>query len=369
MEGSMAEIQSKVEQVQLANQAYRLGSPIMSDQEYDSILESLSDEMPPSDFRSLLDSLNEGQVESDPHGKVRHPFVMGSLDKLKHEEPEAVLKWIRGHVPKSMSISAKVDGISSRAEYRDGRLVSLTTRGDGHLGLDVTSKAKWVKSLPDVLSSPFTGNVRGELVILRRDFESIREKYANPRNACAGIMNRKDGDRKFSESEARLISFVPYTILGPDLEKAEQFDELDRLGFPLVAWHRTMGLDEIDDGTVEDLFQMALEERPYETDGLVLCDGSWRNEDEYRPVGCVAFKTNTSIGTTKVVGIDWGTPSATGKMTPVAVLEPVQLAGTTVRRATCHNISFMEKMGIGIGRTVRVLKAGEIIPKIVEVLD
>ena len=124
-----------------------------------------------------------------------------------------------------------------------------------------------------------------------------------------------------------------------------------------------------DDGIVDLLFKMASEELPYETDGLVICDSEWRNEDKYRPDGCKAFKINQSAGITKIIGFDWGTPSANGKFTPVALLEPIQLAGTTVKRVTCNNITWIEKMGIEIGKTVKVLKSGEIIPKIVEVMD
>lgn len=358
-----------------ANAAYRAGNPILSDQEYDDLLESLKPTMSEDEYEEFISSLNEGVVERNVDGKVKHPFILGSLTKLKAEEPEIVKKWIKENIVGQMSVSAKVDGISSRAEYRNGKLVSLTTRGDGYFGQDITSKAKYIKGLPQSIPhgpwSNFTGSIRGELVILRSDFEGIKDKYANPRNACAGIMNRKDGDKKFNEAEARLVSFVPYTILGNQYAKEEQFDILEEAGF-IVAAHVVVcpnGQDWRGDGIVDWLFKTAQEELPYETDGLVICDSEWRNEDKYRPDGCKAFKINQSAGVTKIIGFDWGTPSANGKFTPVALLEPIQLAGTTVKRVTCNNITWMEKMGIEIGKTVKVLKSGEIIPKIIEVLD
>ena len=355
-----------------ANKAYRAGTPIMSDQDYDDLLESLKSEMSENEYEAFVDTLNEGTIEKNIDGKVKHPFVMGSLEKLKAEEPEIVKGWIKENIVGKMSVSAKVDGISSRAEYRNGKLVSLTTRGDGYFGQDITSKAKYIKGLPQTIPygvwDNFTGAIRGELVILKEDFESIKDKYCNPRNACAGIMNRKDGDRKFNEAEARLVSFVPYTILGNQYAKEEQFGFLEDVGFN-VAWNALLPKEYIGDDIVDRLFKTAQDELPYETDGLVICDSEWRNEDKYRPDGCKAFKINQGVGVTTLIDIDWGTPSANGKFTPVGILEPIQLCGTTVKRVTLNNISYMEKMGIEVGKKVRIRKSGDIIPQILEVLD
>ena len=351
-----------------ANKAYREGQSFLTDQEYDDLLESLKTEMPEEEYEEFVSTLNEGAIEKNVDGKVKHPFLMGSLDKIKAEEPEVVLKWIKENVKNMLSVSAKVDGISSRAEYKNGNLVSLTTRGDGYFGQDITSKAKYVKGLPESIVfgglENFTGSIRGELVIMREDFESIKDKYANPRNACAGIMNRKDS----MENDLRLVSFVPYTILGTDYTKSEQFLFLENSGFN-VAWNVLIDKSGIDDTIVDWLFNTAQDELPYETDGLVICDSEWRNEDKYRPDGCKAYKTNLGVGVTKVIGFDWGTPSANGKLTPVALLEPISLCGTIVKRVTCCNVSYLERMGIEIGKTVKIRKSGEIIPQILEVLD
>ena len=249
-----------IEKILEANKAYREGAPILSDQEYDDLLETLQGDMDPVEYGEFVDSLNEGSIEKNIDGKVKHPFTMGSLDKIKAEEPENVKKWIKENIVGRMSVSAKVDGISSRAEYRNGKLVSLTTRGNGYFGQDITSKAKYIKGLPQTIPhgpwSNFTGSIRGELVILRSDFEGIKDKYANPRNACAGIMNRKDGDKKFNEAEARLVSFVPYTILGNQYAKEEQFGFLEDVGFN-VAWNVLVDSKDIDDTIVDWLFKTA----------------------------------------------------------------------------------------------------------------
>ena len=351
-----------------ANKAYREGAPIMDDQSYDDLLETLKASMSEEEYEAFVATLNEGSIERNIDGKVKHPFIMGSLSKIKAEEPEEVKKWIKENIKTAMSVSAKVDGISSRAEYRNGKLVSLTSRGDGYFGQDITSKAKYVKGLPSVLPhgawDNFTGSIRGELVIMCEDFEGIKDRFSNRRNAVAGIMNRKDS----TEEDLQRVSFVPYTILGNQYVKKEQFGILEDMGFN-VAWNILVGKEGIDDTIVDWLFKTAQDELPYETDGLVICDSEWRNEDKYRPDGCRAFKINQSSAITKIIGFDWGTPSASGKMTPVALLEPVEIAGVIVKRVTCNNISWMENLGVEIGKTVRILRSGEVIPKIVEVLD
>ena len=360
-----------INKVTEANLAYRSGNPIMGDQEYDDLLDSLKSKITEDEYENLVSSLNEGSVEPNSDGKVKHPFIMGSMTKIKAEEPDEVKKWIENGISIKMSVSAKVDGISSRATYRNGKLVGLYSRGDGHFGMDYSDKSEFIKGLPSTLSYNFTGEVRGELVIFKSDFEGIKEQYANPRNACAGICNRKMGDKKFNQNELRLISFVPYTILGYQYTKQEQFALLDKLGFN-VAKNFTIDKCEIKDDIADVLFKQTIdwtESLGYEIDGLIICDVNWKNEDKYRPDNCRAFKINQGIGTTKVIGFDWGTPSANGKMTPVAILEPIVLCGTTVKRVTCNNISFIEKMGIEIGKTVKVVKSGDIIPKILEVLD
>ena len=365
---SIEDIKSKVVE---ANIQYRAGNPIMTDQEFDDMLDVLHSKISEDEYESFVATLNEGGIETNADGKVKHPFVMGSMTKLKAEEPEIIKNWVRENIKGTMSVSAKVDGISSRATYRDGVLVGLYSRGDGYFGMDFTSKTKYINALPSNLGFKFSGDIRGELVCFKKDFENVKDRYANPRNFVAGVMNRKDGDKKFNEDELRLISFVPYTILGDKYTKEEQFLLLKKFGFN-VANNFTIAKDDIKDDIVDVLFNQTMNwisDLDFEIDGLIICDTNWKNEDKYRPDFCRAFKTNQGIGVTKVIGFDWGTPSANGKFTPVALLQPIELCGTTVQRATCNNITWMKKLGVEKGKTVKLLKSGEIIPKIIEVLD
>lgn len=351
-----------------ANATYRAGNPVLNDQEYDDLLESLKSTMSEEEYDDFVSSLNEGAIEQNIDGKIKHPFLLGSLNKLKSDEPETIKKWIKKNVKTSLSVSAKVDGISSRAEYHNGKLVSLTTRGDGIFGQNVSSKAKYIKGLLQELPKDFTGSIRGELVIMREDFESIKDKYANPRNACAGIMNRKDDDRKFDETELRLISFVPYTILGDEYEKSEQFTILEDMGFN-VAWNVLIEQDALEEDIVEWLFNTAQDELPYETDGLVICDSTYRNEDKYRPDKCMAFKINQLTAKTRLIDIEWQGPQKDGAFRPVAILEPVELGGSCISRATLNNMDFIEKKGLKYGSIVEIAKMGDIIPNVIRVIS
>ena len=356
-----------VERIKEANSAYRCGIPIMEDWEYDALLEELKLTMDEAEYEAFVSTLNEGTNEKNADGKVKHPFIMGSMEKVKAEDADSVKKWIKENIKTAMSVSAKVDGISSRAAYKNGKLVGLYSRGDGYYGVDFTDKAKYVKGLPQILDSDFSGDVRGELVILKSDFEGIKDKYANPRNACAGICNRKE----IVESEACLISFVPYTIFGTEYGKLEQFGKLNELGFNVAA-NFVIGKESICDDINDILFNYTTEwsnELPYEIDGLIVADVGWKNEEKYRPDGAKAYKINQGIGVTKVIGFDWGTPSANGRMVPVALLEPISLCGTIVKRVTCNNVSYLERLGIEVGKTIRIFKSRDVIPKVLSVVD
>lgn len=360
------------EQIVVANSEYRKGQPIMTDQEYDDLLEQYQKEVSPEVFEDFVSNLNEGVVETNVDGKVKHPFTMGSMTKVKAEEPDEVKKWISTNVKTALSISAKVDGISFRCEYVNGKFVRGVTRGDGYFGVDSTSKVKYIKGIPMELPTNFTGHVRGELVCFKTNFETVKDKYANPRNFVAGAVNRKDGDKKFNADELGLITFVPYTIFGDEYTKVEQFTKLKELGFRvvdnIVIEKGKINLDNIND-VLFKLTSTYVADLPYEVDGIILCDVGWKNEEDYRPKGAVAYKQNQGVGVTTLIGIDWGTPSANGKFTPVGLLEPIQLCGTTVKRVTLCNISYIEKLGIEIGKKLRIRKSGDIIPQVLEVVD
>lgn len=346
-----------------ANKAYREGSPFMDDVSYDELLEKYRELVPDPEFEAFAATLHEKA------GKARLPFVMGSLNKLRCSEPETILKFVSKYAADGLNVSAKVDGISACLVYEKGRLIHAMTRGDGYEGEWLDDKIGLVKDVVQVLPENVDIAIRGELVILKDDFRSM--PGANPRNVCAGIMNRKTGSKEWNEEDVKSVTFVPYAVLGPGLTKEEQFATLERLGFK-TAWHRTFepgyfesnGLD-----IVEELFKYATQDLPYEIDGCVVSSPSYQNEDKYRPDAQVAVKTNTMSAETTLVDVSWEGPSKNGVFFPVAVLEPVELGGAMVGRSTLNNLDYMASLGVKYGCVVKVSKRGDIIPCVDEVVS
>ena len=341
-----------------ANKAYRSGNPVMSDQAWDDLLESLQKQISEEDFNTFRDSLHEVK------GKVKHPFIMGSLDKLKAEEPAEVKKFIKEHC-RTLNVSAKVDGISCRLHYENEKLVSASTRGDGTFGEDLTDKIKFVKGIPQTLpGSHIMGDsidIRGELVILKSDFEKMTG-FANGRNAVAGIMGRKD----WNPEDIKNVSFIAYTILGNQVPKSAQFKTLDKIWGFKTAWNTE--IDNPDDKIVDELFELASQEFDYDTDGLVICDTEYVNEDKYRPDACKAFKINQLTATTKLLDVVFEGPSKNGLHVPVAILEPVELGGAMISRASLYNIDFIDEKGLKYGSTIEIVRSGDVIPKVLKVV-
>ena len=357
-------ITSLKEKILSANAAYRAGNPIMEDQAFDDLCDELQKQLPEDEWTKFRSTLFETA------GKVKHPYAMGSLAKYKYEEPATVCTWINEHVSNALNISAKVDGISCRLHYENGKLVSATTRGDGTKGENITDKIFKVKRIPRTIDVPGTVDIRGELVMLDSDFEDYADKYANPRNFTAGVMGRKEVTDEVSK-----ISFVAYTIFGDKYTKSEQFKILENNGF-LTAWHKSFTIAELQIKTAKGFENFNDELRgyvkqgfPYGVDGLVLSDDDYRNEDVLIPENQIAFKVNESAAETTVIDVQWGEPSKNGRLSPVAILETVEIAGTSVSRATLNNLDFIEKMGVKYGSKVLVSKQGEIIPTIVKVIE
>ena len=355
------------EKIETANVAYRSGTPIMSDQAFDDLCDEYQKLVSEDEWNAFRDSLHEKA------GKVKHPFIMGSLDKIKYEEPKAVKQFIDNYCP-CLIASAKVDGISCRLHYEDGRLVSASTRGNGEFGEDITDKIKFVKCVPQVLGTGNFGDeyknidIRGELVILKNDFASM-SGFANARNACAGIMNRKD----WKAADVSKITFVAYTILGDKFTKEAQFAYLNSWGGFYVAWNKLFRtyefLHKTADEVAADMFKFASQCFDYETDGLVLCDASYRNEVKYRPDKCKAFKINQLVAETTLIDVNFEGPSKGGLFVPVAVLEPVSLGGAMISRCTLHNMDIIKKLGVKYGSRIKIIRSGDVIPKIIEVIN
>jgi len=341
------------------NEAYRTGDPLVSDSEYDDMLQEYRDAHPDEDIQLM-----------DPIGKVRHEFVIGSLKKLKHDEPEPLEDWASANIGEMMFTSAKIDGMSIVAEYKNGKLIKACTRGDGYLGEDQTDKVRLIQ--PEVDAS-FTGVIRGELTLTFDSFEELKalvpdKDHKNLRNSTVGIINSKNS---VTDEMVKLVKLYAYQILKSDsdfqkMTRKAQFLKLEELGFEIPVW-ADMGKKYINCTNLTTLYKQTCNMSPYMVDGLVLCDISYsENEDVYYPNGMRAFKVNDEFQWSTVTGIKWNL-SKTGALAPVVQFDPIELVGTTVSQASGYNYEQISKQGIDVGAKVKVIKSGDIIPKIIEV--
>ncbi len=307
--------------------------------------------------------------------KVRHESPMLSLDKTK--EPAALRDWLNGQ---EGLLSWKLDGLTIVLTYRDGKLFQAATRGNGEVGEIITNNARVFKNIP--LAIPFHGELvlRGEAVITYSDFEKINAeieevdaKYKNPRNLCSGSVRQLNNEI----TAKRTVRFFAFTLV-----RAESGQEQDAFHpetrAEQMAWLRSQGFETVEERlvtpeTVEEAvaaFAEKIESNDFPSDGLVLtynniAYGEGLGRTSKFPRHSIAFKWRDEVRETTLLEIEWS-PSRTGLINPVAIFEPVELEGTSVSRASLHNISIMEGLELGIGDRITVYKANMIIPQLAD---
>ncbi|MBP5463006.1 MAG: NAD-dependent DNA ligase LigA [Lachnospiraceae bacterium] len=300
--------------------------------------------------------------------KERHESPMLSLDKTK--EVSALADFLGEH---EGMLSWKMDGLTIVLTYRGGELVKAVTRGNGEIGEVITNNAKVFKNIP--LRIAYEGELvlRGEAVIRYSDFEEINarierdeDRYKNPRNLCSGTVRQLNNEI----TAQRSVYCFPFTLISMDGEpgfatRHEQMEYLRQLGFMPVEYRMVTASD------IEETvhwFSEQIEKNDFPSDGLVLCYddiayGNSLGRTAKFPRDAIAFKWRDEVRETTLLSIEWS-PSRTGLLNPVAIFAPVELEGTTVRRASVHNVSIVEELALGIGDTIEVYKANMIIPQI-----
>lgn len=379
-------IKEKIELLNKAAKAYYVdGVEIMSNFEYDKIYDELL-ELEKETGVVLAGSPTQqvGYEVLSELPKEAHPEPMLSLDKTKSREDLA--DWLGDH--KGL-LSWKLDGLTVVLTYEGGTLSKAVTRGNGTIGEVITPNAKTFVNLP--LRIPFDGTlvIRGEAVISYKDFEEINEaipeldaKYKNPRNLCSGSVRQLNSEI----TSKRRVRFYAFSLVSnfsgegnSDMSAQGHVNKdigvsreagmrwLRELGFEIVDYKVVTGRTIID---AVNAFEAEIEKNPIPSDGLVLT----LDDIEYSrslgttakfPRDSIAFKWQDQIADTVLREIEWSA-SRTGLINPIAVFDPVELEGTTVTRASLHNISIMEELGLGIGDTVQVYKANMIIPQVAE---
>ena len=339
------------------NDCYRAGQPEVSDEQYDTMIDQLKSMLSAADHANFVRSLTE------QGGEVQHPYVMGSLKKVKHGEGQ-LAPWLQKNNVRLLLVSEKIDGLSFAATYVNGVLVSGATRGDGTTGTAISDKL--VHILPNQLNEPVTLDVRGELTIIGDDHIGLG--FKNRRNGSVGIINRDKVDAK---DVAKVRGFAYQIKLGhmATAPASEQLKVLRHLGFQTPSWtHIDLNNTAIlsVEGKLADYLQKQKASATYDIDGLVLSDAGYQLEDVFHPEGMVAFKVNQDAVQTTVTGIEWNV-SKNGLLKPVVLVTPTDIDGTTVSRVTGYNAQWLLDNGIGEGASVGIIKSGEIIPKIVDI--
>lgn len=372
MSWKMERMKELSEQLRKASKAYyQEDQEIMSNLEYDRLydeLQQLEEETGIVLAGSPTVTVGYEALETLP--KERHESPMLSLGKTK--EREELVSFAGTH---DVLISWKMDGLTVVLTYQQGKLVKAVTRGNGEIGEVITNNAKVFQNIP--LQIAYQGELilRGEAVISYSEFERINEeiedaeaKYKNPRNLCSGSVRQLNNEI----TAKRHVCFYAFSLVKADdvdfgNSRAAQFEWLKGQGFDVVEYRRA-GAEQV--GETVDYFAEKIQHYDIPSDGLVvtyddIAYGQSLGRTAKFPRDSIAFKWQDETRETTLLEIEWS-PSRTGLINPVAIFEPVELEGTTVSRASVHNLSIMKALKLGIGDTITVYKANMIIPQIAE---
>ena len=366
---------------------YVLDSPTISDFEFDQKLKQLQDleAKNPDFFDENSPTQRVGGMITKNFETVAHEFRMYSLDNSYSLEDlqdwEVRMQKVLGDVPLAYTCELKYDGASISISYEMGRLVRAVTRGDGFQGDDVTNNIKTIKAVPIHLKGDFPSKfeIRGEIILPFAGFEKMNQDlieigetpYSNPRNTASGSLKLQDS----AEVAKRPLDCLLYYVIGNNLPFKTQFEGLQKArdwGFKVPNQSKLVNnLTEVFEFI--NYWDIHRHDLPYETDGVVVKVNDLHHQEELgytakSPRWAMAYKFKAEQVTTKLNSISYQV-GRTGAITPVANLEPVQLAGTIVKRASLHNADQIEKLDIRTDDTVFVEKGGEIIPKIIGVAE
>ena len=364
-----------------AYEYYTKDAPSVSDSEYDQLYRELVEleTAHPDEILPESPTHRVGGVVLKGFTKYQHQYPLYSLqDAFSREELEAFDQRVRKEFPSiSYVCELKIDGLSISLTYENGVLVTGATRGDGSVGEDITENLKRVKDIPLVLPEPVNITVRGECYMPRASFDRVNQirqengepEFANPRNAAAGTLRQLDTK---IVAKRNLATFL-YQEVSPTDQISQEgvLEKLARLGF-VVNQERVLAEDM---EQIWDFIQKVAqfrEDLPYDIDGIVIKVNDLAVQEELgftvkAPKWAVAYKFPAEEKEAKILSVDW-TVGRTGVVTPTANLTPVQLAGTTVSRATLHNVDYIAEKDIHQEDTVIVYKAGDIIPAVLRVV-
>ena len=375
MEEKILRMQQLADELNRASEAYYNGrQELMTDYEWDARFDELK-RLEEETGVTLPDSPTQRVSEDNTAGqKEAHEFPALSLAKTK--QVAEVVKWAEG---KAVWVSWKLDGLTLVATYDRGRLTKVVTRGNGHIGTNITHLARAINGIPTTIPNKGHVVIRGEAVISYDDFNRFLAEsggdYANPRNLASGSLALKDN---IEEMKRRNIQWIPFALLHTDEvipTWGKRMEWLKQQGFKTVEYEavETPTLENIEHIIAQFTEKVTSQQNPYPVDGLVIS----YDDTEFAATGSVtghhatraglAFKWQDEAAETELLEIEWSCAAST--ISPVAIFRPVELEGTTVKRASLCNISECERLGIGgAGTQIEVIKANKIIPKVINVV-
>ncbi|MFK8243308.1 MULTISPECIES: NAD-dependent DNA ligase LigA [unclassified Facklamia] len=363
---------------------YVLDAPIATDAQYDALYHQVEqiEKQHPEWITPESPTQRIGDQLLDGFKKVSHAQAMYSLGNAFNETDiesfiDRVTKAATG--PVQFMCECKIDGLAVALTYENGRFVRGATRGDGTIGEDITTNLRTIPSIPLTLRQAATVEVRGEAYMPKEVFASLNAKrdeqgevpLANPRNAAAGALRQINPQ---AAKERQLNIFLYGAVVNESFNpnsQADLFDQLQEMGLRTNAFRRLCDTKEEVMAFIHEVGQ-ARHDLPYDIDGVVIKVNDFQQQAALgftvkAPRWAIAYKFPAEIAKTVVQQVEW-TVGRTGVVTPTAVMNPVFLAGTTVQRATLHNIDFIENLDVRIGDTVHLHKAGDIIPEVIEVV-
>ncbi len=357
---SKSKIKDLAKKIVKASDEYYNGTPAVSDKVWDAWFDELKKLDPEHPVVTGV-----GAIPVSEWKKVAHEVPMSSLNKVN--TPEEFQEWVSADCDGESSFLAteKLDGISVSMKYLNGMFVQALTRGNGEVGEDISVNVKRMIGVPEKLNDDFSGHIRGEIVLLKSNHKKHFPEQANPRNAASGIAKRLDGDG------VQHLSVLSYKIEGEDFNtEFDSFKRLDTLGFSTPNY-RVLNVaqsiqmwNEYQTSTRDSL--------DYEIDGLVFsinnCAKQFSLGEKGRgPAGAVAFKFEAATAETVITNIVWQV-GGSGRITPVAEFNSVQLSGANIARASLYNQAYIDEIGVGVGATVIVKRANDVIPAVEEVV-
>jgi DNA ligase (NAD+) len=354
----MKRIKELEKKITSARNDYYNGQTEISDQIYDAWV----DELKTLDANNPAVTAIGAPVAPSEWKKAQHKIPMGSLDKVNL--PEELTKWVEDHAANELLwVVEKLDGISIELVYENGKLVSAITRGDGTIGEDITSNVINMRGVKTKLKTKFTGSIRGEIIMNKSIHTEHFSEKANPRNAASGTSKRLDG------VGSEYLNVIVYQVLGDEefQTESEQFEWLTNHGLYVPNYGLFKSAEDVNAywRDYQDKFRSVLD---YDIDGLVIRINNLTvqtalGDRDMRPKGAIAFKFDNEARESVIRAIVWQVGNS-GRLTPVATVDPVMLVGASVSRASLYNIAYVQQLGLDVGATVLVARANDVIPRV-----